>query len=203
MHNLQSPKTPPAWTRLLIPAVLLGPCTALAHQQGAADSTAFLGGFSHPFGGVDHLLAMLAVGIWGARLGMPAIWMLPVAFPMLMAVGGALGILGVPLPSVELGIALSVVVLGAVILFALRPPLWISLLIVSFFAVFHGYAHGIELPRQADPLPYSLGFVTATGLIHLAGIGIGLVARLPHGMTLLRAGGGMIAATGVYLLAAL
>jgi len=174
-----------------------------AHQQGAVDSNAFLVGFAHPFGGIDHLLAMLAVGMWGALLGMPALWMLPIAFPMLMAVGGVAGILGMPLPSIELGIALSVIVLGAVILFAVRPPLWGSLLIVSFFALFHGYAHGIELPQQTDPLGYSLGFVVATGLIHIAGILIGFVTRLPHGVMLMRICGGVFSAAGIYLLVSL
>ncbi len=176
---------------------------AFAHQQGAVDSGSFVTGFMHPFGGLDHLLAMLAVGMWGARLGMPALWMLPVAFPMLMAMGGVMGILALPLPSIELGIALSVVVLGGVILASVKPPLWASILIVSFFALFHGYAHGAELPQQSDPLPYSVGFVVATGLIHIAGILIGFVTRLPHGMLALRAGGGAIAATGIFLLISL
>ncbi len=176
---------------------------AFAHQQGAVDSGSFVTGFMHPFGGLDHLLAMLAVGMWGARLGMPALWMLPVAFPMLMATGGVMGILALPLPSIELGIALSVVVLGGMILASVKPPLWASILIVSFFALFHGYAHGAELPQQSDPLPYSVGFVVATGLIHIAGILIGFVTRLPHGMLALRAGGGAIAVTGVFLLISL
>ena len=183
--------------------ISLLPVAAFAHQQGAVDANAFLVGFAHPFGGIDHLLAMLAVGMWGALLGMPALWTLPIAFPMLMAVGGVAGILGLPLPNIEIGIALSVIVLGAVILFAVRPPLWSSLLIVSFFAVFHGYAHGIELPQQTDPLGYSLGFVVATGLIHIAGILIGFVTRLPNGVTLLRICGGGFTAAGIYLLASL
>jgi len=187
----------------LVTFTLLLPAAAFAHQQGAVDSNAFLVGFAHPFGGIDHLLAMLAVGMWGALLGMPALWTLPIAFPMLMAVGGVIGILGLPLPSIELGIALSVIVLGAVILFAVRPPLWGSLVIVSFFALFHGYAHGIELPQLTDPLGYSLGFVVATGLIHITGILIGFITRLPHGVTLLRGCGGVFCAAGIYLLVSL
>lgn len=178
------------------------PMPGWAHEQGTVLGSGLLVGFLHPFGGLDHMLAMLAVGMWGAQLGMPALWMLPVAFPMLMTFGGVAGILGLPLPSVELGIAVSVVVLGSVILFNVRPPLWLSVTIVSGFAVFHGYAHGVELPGQADPLPYSVGFVVATGLIHLTGIVIGMVTRLPRGLALLRSGGGAIAATGVYLLLA-
>ena len=191
-----------AFHRLAIFISLL-PIASFAHQQGAVDANTFVVGFAHPFGGFDHLLAMLAVGMWGALLGMPALWMLPIAFPMLMAVGGVAGILGLPLPSIELGIALSVIVLGAVILFAIRPPLWGSLLIVSFFALFHGYAHGIELPQQTEPLGYSLGFVVATGLIHIVGILIGFITRLPSGETVLRIFGGVFCAAGVYLLTSL
>lgn len=184
----------------LFAALVLLPLAAGAHEQGAIGANAFLTGFLHPLGGLDHMLAMLAVGMWGALLGMPALWLLPVAFPLLMAVGGVLGMVGFPLPTVELGIALSVLVLGAVIAINFRAPLWVSLLVVSFFAIFHGYAHGVELPAQTNPLSYSLGFVVATGLIHLAGIGIGMVTHLPRGMLLLRAGGGAIAAAGAFLL---
>ncbi|HIP69680.1 MAG TPA: HupE/UreJ family protein [Chromatiales bacterium] len=187
----------------LVLFVSLLPVAAFAHQQGVMDSNAFVMGFTHPFGGIDHLLAILAVGMWGTLLGMPALWMLPVAFPMLMAIGGVAGILGLPVPGIELGIALSVIVLGAVILFAFRPPLGASLLIVSFFALFHGYAHGIVLPQQTDPLGYSLGFVVATGLIHITGILIGFIARLPYGVNMLRLSGGIFSAAGVYLLISL
>jgi urease accessory protein len=176
------------------------PLQALAHQQGTIGSSALLTGLSHPISGIDHVLAMLAVGMWGARLGMPAIWLLPVTFPLMMTLGGIAGMLGLPLPGVELGIGLSVVVLGGVILAGLRAPLWVSMPLVGVFAVFHGYAHGVEMPSQGDPLAYSLGFVVATGLIHIAGIAIGLVTRLPHGHTLLRIGGGCITAAGIYLL---
>lgn len=187
--------------KLPIILLLLFPVIAFAHQKDSIDTAnAMLTGFSHPFGGLDHMLAMLAVGMWGALLGMPALWVLPVAFPMLMVFGGIAGILGLPLPSIELGIALSVVTLGAVILFAARPPLWGSIVIVSFFALFHGYAHGVELPAQTDPLGYTLGFVIATGLIHLAGIGIGLVTHLKHGEKILRFGGGLISLVGIALL---
>ena len=186
-----------AWSMAV---VCLVPVCALAHQAGTLGSNALMTGFAHPFGGLDHVLAMFAVGLWGARLGMPAIWVLPVAFPLMMTLGAIAGMAGLPLPGVELGIGLSVVVLGAVILFALRPPLWVSLALVGCFAVFHGYAHGVEMPRQDDPLAYALGFVVATGLIHITGILIGLVVRLRHGPTLLRIGGGAISVAGVYLL---
>ncbi|MGB0722479.1 MAG: HupE/UreJ family protein [Gammaproteobacteria bacterium] len=179
---------------------LLIPLSTLAHTEGAVGGSAFTTGFMHPFGGLDHMLAMLAVGMWGAQLGMPALWILPVAFPLMMAVGGVTGLVGMPLPSIELGIALSVVMLGAVILFKLRPPIWASFLIVGFFAIFHGHAHGLELPGNADPLAYSIGFVVATGLIHIAGILIGFVTHMPRGMALLRAGGAAIAAAGVWIM---
>lgn len=191
---------PQALHRLALTLLLALPLTAFAHQQGTVGSSALLTGLSHPISGLDHVLAMLAVGMWGARLGMPAIWLLPVTFPLMMTLGGIAGMLGLPLPGVELGIGLSVIVLGGVILAGLRAPLWVSMPLVGVFAIFHGYAHGVEMPGQHDPLAYSLGFVVATGLIHLAGIAIGLVTRLPHGHTLLRIGGGLIVAAGVYLL---
>jgi urease accessory protein len=145
---------------------------------------------------------MLAVGMWGAQLGGRAIWTLPVAFPMVMAFGGALGILGVPVPAVEFGIAGSVLVLGAAVALAARPPLRVGAVIVGALALFHGHAHGTELPGSADPIVYSIGFVVATGLIHGAGIGLGTVTRLPRGKAALRAAGAAICAAGVYLVAA-
>lgn len=183
-----------------IPAMaLLLPASAWAHTAGDSAGAGFLTGFTHPLGGLDHLLAMLAVGIWGAQLRSPAIWLLPVAFPQVMALGGVAGILGVPLIGTELGVTVSVVALGSMIALDRRPPLWAALLLVAFFAVFHGYAHGIELPGQTGAVAYSAGFVTATGLIHLTGIGIGFAIKLPHGVQLLRTGGGIIAAAGVLL----
>jgi urease accessory protein len=160
-------------------------------------------GFLHPLSGLDHILAMVAVGIWGAQLRRPAIWILPVAFPLVMSFGGLLGIRGVPLPGVEIGVAASAVVLGIVIALELRPPLWVAALIVSAFAIFHGHAHGAELPKAAAPLTYALGFVLATGLLHVSGILIGLVDLLPAGSRLLRTAGGLIATTGLVLLVAL
>ena len=137
----------------------------------------FASGFMHPLLGPDHVVAMLAVGLWGAFLGSPALWVLPVVFPLVMALGGVLGVLGVPLPGVEIGIALSAVALGAMVALAVRPPLWLAGLMVAMFAVFHGHAHGAELPQEANPLVYSLGFVLATGLLHLGGIGFGTLVR--------------------------
>jgi urease accessory protein len=184
----------------LAPALVaaLWPMSALAHQTPDMGSS-FLGGFLHPFTGIDHLLAMLAVGLWGAQLGAPAIWALPVAFPLVMALGGVVGIVGLPLPGVETAIALSVVVLGAAIALDRRPPLPVACGLVAVFAVFHGYAHGLELPKQAAALAYCAGFVLATGTIHLSGIGLGLGIHWRHGLRLLRAGGSAISLVGVVL----
>ncbi len=160
----------------------------------------FASGFMHPLLGWDHVVAMVAVGLWGAFLGRPAIWVLPIVFPMVMAFGGALGLSGLHISHVETGIALSAIVLGAVVAFAARPPIGLAAVIVAAFAVFHGYAHGVELPKAADPLAYSLGFVIATGLLHLCGIAIGLVVRWPAGKVAVRALGAAIAMAGVAFL---
>ena len=174
----------------------------LAHAHTEAGAVGgFISGFLHPVSGWDHVAAMVAVGIWGAFLGAPAMWLLPVIFPLVMAVGGALGVLGVPVAGVEIGIALSGVVLGAMIVFAVRPPLWIASVLVAVFAVFHGYAHGAELPQAANAVTYALGFVIATGLLHLGGIALGWLIRWDWGRLAVRATGGLIAATGfVFLL---
>ena len=160
----------------------------------------FASGFVHPLAGWDHVIAMVAVGLWGAFLGRPALWLLPVVFPMVMALGGALGVLGVPLPGVEIGIALSAVVLGGMVALAARPPLVVAAVIVGVFAIFHGHAHGTELPGSASPIAYSLGFVMATGGLHAAGIGLSLVTRWRHGRRLVQACGACIAALGLYFL---
>lgn len=180
----------------------LFPTMALAHTQGG-EGGGVLTGFLHPMKGPDHMLAMVAVGMWGAQLGSPCIWALPIAFPMIMALGGVLGILGLQIPAVEPAIVVSVILLGTLIALATRPPVFIAISLVSIFAVFHGYAHGAELPAGADALTYSLGFVVATGLLHLTGILIGLVIDLPGGGRSLRIAGGLIAVTGVYLFIAM
>lgn len=174
---------------------------ALAHTGEAAGfSGGFVSGFLHPIFGWDHVIAMVAVGLWGAFLGVPAIWILPVVFPMVMAFGGALGIFGVPIPAVETGIAASAVVLGALIALAVRAPLWVAAIIVGAFAIFHGHAHGTELPSAAAPLAYSVGFVIATGLLHLCGIAFGLLVGRPGGAVAVRTGGAAIAVAGVAFL---
>jgi urease accessory protein len=143
------------------------------------------------------------VGLWGAFLGAPAIWILPVVFPLVMALGAAFGILGLPLPAVEVGIAASAVVLGGLILMAARPPLWIAAVIVGLFAIFHGYAHGTELPTAANPFAYGVGFVIATGALHLIGIAFGLLVRWPTGAYAVRAGGGVVSLVGLAFLSGL
>jgi len=173
---------------------------AMAHS-GSGAAGGFAAGFVHPILGWDHVIAMVAVGLWGAFLGRPAIWVLPVVFPLVMAFGGVLGVVGVALPGVEIGIAISAIVLGAMVALAARLPLWVAAVIVGAFAIFHGHAHGAELPVAANPLAYSLGFVLATGLLHLAGIAFGLVVRWPAGKLVLRVGGAAIAAAGVAFLA--
>jgi urease accessory protein len=171
---------------------------ALAHTGSV--SGGLLGGLSHPVFGPDHVAAMVAVGLWGAFLGPPAIYILPVVFPLVMAMGGVLGILGVPLPGVEIGIAVSAAVLGMMVALAARPPLWVAGVIVGAFAICHGHAHGAELPPGADALAYSAGFVIATGCLHLAGIAFGLLARWPAGRIVVRAAGSVIAIAGLMFL---
>lgn len=168
---------------------------AEAHMGNGAVG-GFFAGFLHPILGWDHVIAMVAVGLWGAFLGMPAIWVLPVVFPLVMAFGGALGVVGVPLPGVETGIAISAIALGGMVAGAVRPPIWVAAVIVGTFAIFHGHAHGTELPSAADPVAFSLGFVIATGLLHLCGIAIGFLTRWPAGVTAIRAMGGTIALGG-------
>jgi len=172
---------------------------ALAHE-GAGISGGFASGFLHPVTGPDHVAAMVAVGLWGAFLGMPAMWILPIVFPLVMAFGGVLGILGVPVPYVETGIATSAIILGLAVALALRPPLWVAALLVGAFAIFHGHAHGTELPEAANPVAYGVAFVIATGLLHLGGIAFGLLAKWPQGRLAVRAGGGLIAVAGLFFL---
>jgi urease accessory protein len=183
---------------VLLP-LLLWAQKAFAHiQQGEA--TGFLTGFRHPISGMDHVLAMVAVGLWGAQLGSPAIWLLPVAFPLVMAVGGMLGFMGVSLPGVEYGIAASAILLGAAVMFEVRPPLAVASILIGFFAIFHGHAHGTELPAGQSALLYSIGFVMATGCLHAMGIGIGTIHRWPWGKALLRFAGAVVGVGGVFFM---
>jgi len=172
---------------------------ALAHiQQGQA--IGFVTGLEHPWSGLDHVLAMIAVGIWGAQLGNPALWLLPVTFPMVMSLGAMMGLLGIPLPGIEIGIAVSAILLGAMVLGEVKPKLYIATVMVGFFAIFHGHAHGTELPPGQSGLLYSMGFVIATGVLHGIGILIGTIHRWPAGKLVLRGAGAFIAAMGVFFL---
>lgn len=180
-------------------ALTLAPAVALGHEE-AGQAAGFLAGLAHPVSGLDHVLAMVAVGLWGAVLGAPAIWVLPVAFPVVMAAGGLLGLLGIPLPGVEVGIAISALVLGAMVLFAARPPPTVAAALVAFFAIFHGHAHGAELPPGTSALLYSLGFVVATGLLHAAGIAFGALHRWRSGALAVRLAGGGVALAGLFFL---
>ena len=178
-------------------AVLASP--ALAHIQ-PGEAGGFATGFLHPISGLDHVLAMVAVGLWGAQLGAPAIWLLPVTFPIVMAFGGFLGLLGIPLPGVEIGIAASALLLGVAVMTERKPPLYAAATLVGFFAIFHGHAHGTELPPGESGLLYSLGFVVATGCLHAIGIAIGAIHRWPAGQVALRLAGGGVGLAGVFFL---
>jgi urease accessory protein len=184
---------------LILLLVLLVATPALAHI-GRGQAAGFLTGLSHPVSGMDHVLAMVAVGLWGAQLGAPAMWLLPVIFPMVMAFGGVLGLLGIPLPFVEIAIALSAVLLGIMVMSEARPPVAVAAIMVGFFAVFHGHAHGTELPAGQSGLLYSMGFVAATGCLHGVGIAIGLIHRWPVGKIALRIAGAGVALGGAFFL---
>ncbi|HQR72251.1 MAG TPA: HupE/UreJ family protein [Burkholderiaceae bacterium] len=170
-----------------------------AHSE-SGQAAGFLTGMMHPISGLDHVLAMIAVGLWGAQLGAPAIWLLPVTFPLVMAFGGLLGLLGIPLPGVEVGIAASAILLGAAVMTETKLPLVAAAALVGAFAIFHGHAHGTELPPGQSGLLYSLGFVVATGCLHAIGIAIGAIHRWPAGQIALRVAGGGVGLAGLFFL---
>jgi len=178
---------------------MLAPVAASAHIV-KGEAIGFVSGILHPLTGLDHVIAMIAVGMWGAQLGRPAIWLLPVTFPLVMAFGGFLGLIGVPLPGSEIAIALSGVCLGGAVLLELRPPLAVAAALVGVFGLFHGYAHGAELPPGQNALLYSLGFVLATGFLHATGIAIGLVHRWQWGRLALRGAGAAVLCGGAFFL---
>lgn len=187
------------WTKSALPmavAATLSSQNAWAHSEGGATG-GFLSGFGHPLSGWDHIVAMIAVGLWGAQLGSPAIWILPITFPLMMACGGFLGLVGVALPAVEIGIAASAIVLGIAVAARARPALWIAMALVGVFAIFHGYAPGAELEEGAHPLIYSLGFVVATGLLHACGILIGAIHQWKLGERAIQGLGAAVAIAGV------
>jgi urease accessory protein len=180
---------------------LLAAGVAATPSFAAPTSAAFASGFSHPLFGFDHLVAMVAVGLLSVQIGGRAIWTVPSAFVVVIGLGGLLGLLGIPLPQVEGVIALSVVALGAAIAAERAWPTWLAMLFVGFFAVFHGHAHGAEIPRLAAPGAYVAGFMLATALLHLTGVGIGEACRLARAPGRLRAllGAG-VAGIGVHIL---
>ncbi len=191
------------------PSALLGPILVLgvaapawAHDAGSsvAGIGGLVSGFVHPLLGFDHMIAMIAVGLWAALLGGAALWRLPLAFLLLMAAGGALGMAGIPLPAVESGIAVSAIVLGAVVAAALAPAPAIAAVTVGCFAILHGNAHGTEWPAEAGALGYAVGFILATAMLHLAGIGIGRLVHRPFGRIAVRVSGGAVALAGTALL---
>ena len=182
---------------LVASALIAAPVQA---HEGTGLAGGFVAGVSHPLSGFDHMLAMISVGLWGAFLGRPLNTALPMLFPVAMAFGAGVAMIGVPLPPVEFGIAVSVLVLGAMILFAVRAPIFVACGVVALFALFHGYSHGAELPSAADPIGYSAGFVLCTGMLHLFGIALGTLRASPTGTVALRGAGGAIALAGVAFL---
>lgn len=179
--------------------MLLTPSLAQAHPGVPGHTHGLLNGLLHPLTGLDHICAMLAVGIWAAQRGGRALWLVPMTFVFLMVVGGVLGMQGAGVPYVEQGIAASVLVLGILITAAVRLPPVVSASIVGLFGLFHGYAHGAEMPANASGLAYACGFIIATVSLHAAGLGIGLAARRFDAGRMVRIAGGAIAAAGIYL----
>jgi urease accessory protein len=173
---------------------------AYAHLAGVESKGGFLVGFLHPLSGIDHVVAMVAVGLWGSQLGMPAIYVLPITFPIVMAMGGFLGLIGVPVPGVEVGIALSAAALGLAVAMRVKVSLGIAAGLVACFALFHGYAHGTELPGGFDAERFSLGFVLATGLLHACGIAIGMLHCWRAGGVIIRVLGALICCVGLSFL---
>ena len=187
------------FSHALILALFLGlvPQIVYAHDGSTVPFGGFLSGLVHPVLGYDHLLAMLSVGILSAQIGGRAIWTVPATFVGIMAVGGALGLIDIGLGATELGIAISLVLLGAIIAAERTLPVRLAMLGVGFFAIFHGYAHGTEMPTTAEPVLYALGFLTGTALIHIAGVVIGDIFRhYERGKMILRVGGGLISLVG-------
>jgi urease accessory protein len=180
----------------VIPAMAAAPASA---HTGAGTVFSFHSGLLHPLGGLDHLLAMFAVGLLAAQLGGRAIWLVPGAFVTMMVAGAFVGFAGIEIPGVELGIVLSIVAIALPVALALGMPAGLAMAYVGFFALFHGYAHGTELPAEAGAMPYIAGFVIATALIHAAGIAAGIAlgrGRALHGYSL-RLAGAAVAIAGM------
>ena len=188
---------------LIAIALTLVPAVASAHM-GVGDTNGFVHGFSHPLSGLDHILAMVAVGLFATRLGGRALWLVPLTFVSVVAVAGVLGMAGVELPYVEIGIGISVIVLGTAIALQFNIPTLAAMGLVGFFAIFHGHAHGMEMPERASGLVYGVGFVCATALLLAVGIGFGLTigyAGQTYGRRIAQVGGGAMVIAGVAVLA--
>ena len=187
----------------LVAMALLWSQGAWAHP-GHGPEQGFAAGFAHPWSGLDHILAMVAVGIWAAQLGKRALWALPLAFPLLMVAGGVIGMTHWAVPGVEVAIAVSSLVLGAMVLLQVQARTLAASALVGVFALFHGIAHGQEIPLQASGALYGAGFVAATLMLHAVGLGLGSLHQFSAGRTVMRASGALIsAAGGVFLLNAL
>jgi len=155
-------------------ALVFVPVAALAHPGAPGHIHGFANGFNHPLSGIDHILAMVAVGLFAAHLGGRALWLVPLSFVSIMALAGVAGMIGIKLPFAEIGIGMSVVVLGLAVAFQLSVPTLAAMALVAFFAIFHGHAHGTEMPESVSGLSYGLGFVSATALLHAIGVGLGI-----------------------------
>jgi len=186
---------------LLTAAALAVPGAALAHTGHPTGGFGY--GFAHPLGGLDHLLAMLAVGLWAAQAGGRALWAVPATFLAVMAAGGGLALAGVALPAVELGIAGSVLAFGLLVACAARLPLPAGMALTGAFALFHGFAHGAEMAAGASAVAYGAGFLAATALLHGVGLVAGQLGRVRLGGALVRVGGAATAAAGALLVAGL
>jgi len=180
-----------AFTLLLLPS--------LAHAHTGGHATGFWHGAEHPVSGLDHILAMVAVGLWAAQLRGRALWAVPASFVGVMALGGVLGVAGIAMPFVEQGIVLSVLALGVLVAAAVRLPLAASVALGGLFAIFHGHAHGAEMPAAASGLTYGAGFVLATALLHLSGIGLGMLLQKSPKVQVVRFAGAAIAMCSGYL----
>jgi urease accessory protein len=187
---------------LALAALLLAPTAAFAHT-GVGDAHGVVHGFMHPVGGLDHILAIVTVGVFAWQLGGRAVWLVPATFVLVMAAGGALAVAGVTVPYVEVGIALSVIVLGAVVALGVQAPIAAAIGLVGFFAIFHGHAHGAEMPLEAAGAAYGLGFMAATALLHAVGVGMGAAlgfAGTVYGKVVHRIAGSLVAVAGLGLL---
>jgi urease accessory protein len=191
-------------TRTIAPAALVAPllfaASAAQAHTGVGPTAGFLAGVGHPIFGADHLLAMVAVGLWAAMLGGRALWLVPAAFVAVMVGGGVLAMAAVGLPVVELMIVGSVVALGALVALRVKVPTAAGMAVVAAFALFHGHAHGMEMPANASGALYFAGFALATAALHGVGLAIGLLAGKLHDGLAVRAAGGAIAAAGLLLM---